>query len=108
MTDSKRKPIRKNISVARGDNFAAAGMGKDGSYITGVRRLEKRTYVKGSVGSRGAEVAVKRTGKKGSVEARVNLTKKRASIKVKPRSKPKRPLKRFRSKAVRSLKRLLR
>jgi hypothetical protein len=107
MTDSKKKPIRKNVSVARGDNFAAAGMGKDGLYITGVRRVAKDTYVKGSVGSRGVEVAVKRTGRRGSVEGRVNLTKKTARLKVKPRSKSRRPMRRIKSKAIKKLKRLL-
>ncbi|MHA2301616.1 MAG: hypothetical protein ACXACD_11740 [Candidatus Thorarchaeota archaeon] len=81
-----RKLPRINRFKPKGKSFHAYGWGTDGPYYTYGRRRGKFT-AKTSVGTRGAEVAFKHTGRAKSTELRLNLTKKKLSLKRKLRKR---------------------
>ena len=72
--------MRKSFAIKRGKNFLAGGWGRHGPYITGTRRVGRRTFAKASIGSLGPRAGIKYSGKRASVQAMVNLSTGKPSL----------------------------
>jgi len=66
--------MKKKWAFPRGKNFFAAGWGKYGPYAVATRRLGNRTYAKASIGTLGPRVGGKYSGRRASLEGRLNLS----------------------------------
>jgi hypothetical protein len=70
----------------KGKSFHVYGMEKDGPYYT-FGRQHRNLTAKASIGSRGAEVALKYRGKSRTTELKLNPSKMMPSLKSKPMKK---------------------
>ena len=79
--------MKRSKSIKRGKNFLAFGLGKYGPYMTYTRRIAGRTYAKASIGTKGALVGIKYSGKSISTQGMHNLSTGSNSFSLKRKSR---------------------